>query len=75
MSAELVRAKEADSPASLPVPKIGYSIKEATKITGLGRTSLFYAVEAGKLRCFKVGRRVLFSLKHLEDFMASYEKK
>lgn len=55
------------------VNKVSYSIKEATQITGLGRTTLWQAVEDGRLRCFKVGRRVLFSLEHLQEFLKSYE--
>ena len=56
-------------------PKLGYSFKEAQKITGVGRTTLWKAIDEGRLKCFRVGRRVLFSLKHLQDFMESYESK
>ena len=55
------------------LPKIGYSIKEAEKITGLGRTTLWKAIEEGRLKCFKVGRRRIFSLAHLEEFLKLYE--
>lgn len=59
---------------SVPVlPKLGYSIKEAVAITGVGRTTLWKAIDEGKLKCFKVGRRRLFSIQHLEDFLELYE--
>jgi excisionase family DNA binding protein len=55
------------------LPQIGYSIREAQKITGLGRTTLWKAIEEGRLKCFKVGRRRIFSLSHLEEFLKLYE--
>lgn len=58
-----------------PLTKLGHSFKEATKITGLGRTTLHYAVQKGKLKCFKIGRRVLFSPEHLKEFMESHEQR
>lgn len=74
MSAELV-LDHVDNQASITaaLPKVGYNMAEALKITGLGRTTLWEAVSKGELKCFKVGRRTLFSLKHLEDFMALYD--
>jgi excisionase family DNA binding protein len=71
MSAEPVLTEvENQSPVRVSLPKVGYSMKEAQKITGLGKTTLWEAIAKGELKCFKVGRRTLFSLKHLEDFMA-----
>ncbi|MCI0485017.1 MAG: helix-turn-helix domain-containing protein [Blastocatellia bacterium] len=61
-------------PVGAALPKVGYSYKEAQAITGLGRTSLWKAMKDGRLKCFKVGRRRLFSPKHLSDFMKSCEK-
>lgn len=74
MSAELVM-DQVESPLPIPasLPKVGYSIKEAQKITGLGKTTLWEAIADGRLKCFKVGRRTLFSLKHLEDFLALHD--
>lgn len=37
---------------STTLPKLGYSVKEAEKITGLGRTTLWKAVEERRLKCF-----------------------
>jgi excisionase family DNA binding protein len=66
-------ANEVVKPYSPLLPKIGYSIKEAEKITGLGRTTLWKAIDEGRLKCFKVGRRRIFSLEHLEEFLKHYE--
>lgn len=74
MSAELVMDQvESQSPVTASLPKVGYSMKEAQTITGLGKTTLWEAIANGKLKCFKVGRRTLFSMKHLEDFMALHD--
>lgn len=73
MSAEPVMRETEQSLAIPSLPKVGYSMKEAQKITGLGKTTLWEAIAKGELKCFRVGRRTLFSLKHLEDFMALYE--
>ncbi|MFP5262024.1 MAG: helix-turn-helix domain-containing protein [Blastocatellia bacterium] len=65
----------AENVSNSPVlPKIGFSIKEAQKITGLGRTTLWKALNDGRLKYFSVGRRKLFSIEHLQDFLKSYEK-
>jgi excisionase family DNA binding protein len=74
MSAEPVLEQVENPPLiNASLPKVGYSMKEAQKITGLGKTTLWEAIADGELKCFKVGRRTLFSLKHLEDFMALYD--
>jgi excisionase family DNA binding protein len=74
MSAEAVlNQTENQTPIEVGLPKVGYSMKEACGITGLGKSTLWEAVGDGTLKCFKVGRRTLFSLKHLEDFMALYD--
>ena len=55
------------------VGRLGLSVKEAISITGLGRTTLWKAIRKGKLKCFKVGRRVLFSPAHLQEFLQAHE--
>jgi len=61
-------------PIPLALAKLGHSVKEAERITGLGRTTLWKAIRAGKLGCFKVGRRVLFSSEHLQEFLKAHEQ-
>jgi Helix-turn-helix domain len=45
--------------AKLAAPKIGYTIKEAVGVTGLGRTSLYLAIRLGELRVVKKGARTI----------------
>jgi excisionase family DNA binding protein len=74
MSSEAMAIETANNTGGMALPKLGYSIKEAEKITGLGRTTLWKAINNGRLKCFRAGRRVLFSLDHLTDFLKSYER-
>ena len=74
MSSEAASAVSAAKLGGASIPKIGYSVKEAVELTGLSRTTLYEAVEDGRLKCFKYGRRKLFSLEHLSAFLKLYEK-
>jgi excisionase family DNA binding protein len=48
----------------------GYYTKESAKFyTGLSQRTLEYAVSEGKLRAFKVGKRVLFAKEDLDRFV------
>jgi excisionase family DNA binding protein len=40
-------------------PRIGYSIKEAASVSGLGRTTLYAAVRQRELRVVKRGARTI----------------
>ena len=75
MRREAINADAITESVNESLPQIGYSIREAQKITGLGRTTLWKAMEEGRLKCFKVGRRRIFSLLHLEEFLKHYESK
>jgi excisionase family DNA binding protein len=74
MNTELEISGGANSSQVAALPKLGYSVREAEKITGLGRTTLWKAIDEGRLKCFRVGRRVLFSEDHLRSFLAAYER-
>lgn len=45
------------------------SIADAVKIVGLGRTSLYAAIAAGKLKTRKSGRRTLIETAALRQFI------
>ena len=47
-------------------PAIAYSIKEACRISSLGRTSLYALIAAGKLQSRKVGKRTLIPAESLQ---------
>ena len=53
--------------------KIAYSYREVIEATGLGRTFLSESVRKGKLKSYRVGRRRLFSVAHIKEFLASFE--
>ena len=53
--------------------QLAFSLKEACKITGLSRTTLWKAIRNRKLACYKVGRRVLVSRQHIQDYLAIHE--
>lgn len=47
--------------------RIAYSVDEASKATGLGRTTLYGLMSAGRLRSCKIGNRRLI---RAQDLMA-----
>jgi excisionase family DNA binding protein len=55
--------------ASMNVPKLTYSIPEACEALQISRTTLWKLVRSRRLKPVRIGRRVLFSLKTLEDFL------
>ncbi len=48
-----------------------YSIMEATKVTGVGRTCLYQEINQGRLRAVKRGRRTLILAQDLQAWLAS----
>jgi excisionase family DNA binding protein len=48
-----------------------YSIEEARKVTGVGRTVLYEEIKAGRLRAVKRGRRTLILAEDLRRWLAS----
>ena len=50
---------------------LAVSMAEAVKILGLGRTSLYSAIAAGKLKTRKYGRRTLVETEALRSFIAA----
>ena len=48
---------------------LAISISEAVRMCGLGRTSLYAAIAAGKLRTKKSGRRTLVETAALRQFI------
>jgi excisionase family DNA binding protein len=49
--------------------------KEAAKALGLSLVTLWNLRKAGKLGYYKVGRRIMYSQKHLDEFLKSAEVK
>ena len=53
--------------------KVGYSINEVCKMTGLCRQSVYNQINSGHLRSYKVGKRRLISPGALDDWVSAKE--
>jgi excisionase family DNA binding protein len=51
-------------------PKIGYSIREACRVSSLGRTTLYNHIAAGRLRAVRVGGRTIIPAEALHALIA-----
>ena len=54
--------------------RLTYTIKEACVIIGISRTTLWEAIRKGRIGCYRVGRRVLFSEEQMIGFLKLHEK-
>jgi hypothetical protein len=50
---------------------LAYTIADATKISGLGRSTIYAAIGTGKLDARKAGGRTLITAQSLRDFIAN----
>jgi excisionase family DNA binding protein len=53
--------------------QLSFSIEEVQNLTGLGRTKVYAAINAGVLRARKFGKRTIILKEDLEAFLASLE--
>jgi excisionase family DNA binding protein len=53
--------------------KIGYSVADVCKMTGLCRQSIYNQINSGHLRSFKVGKRRLISPQALDEWVIAQE--
>ena len=53
--------------------QISLSIEEARAVTGIGKTKLYAAINAGQLKARKFGKRTLILRDDLNAFLASLE--
>ena len=52
--------------------KIVYNLKEVMEITGLSRTTIWKAVQSGRLKKAQTGiRKLLFTQRALEEFLTN----
>jgi excisionase family DNA binding protein len=54
----------------LDPPKIAYSIKEACKVSSLGRTTLYSHIAAGRLLARRIGGRTIIPVESLHALIA-----
>ena len=55
--------------ADVNAPKLTYSIREVCESLQISRTTLWKLVRSRRLKTVRIGRRVLFSLKSIDDFL------
>lgn len=48
---------------------LGYSIREACRVSSLGRTTIYSHISAGRLRATHVGRRTIISAESLRSLV------
>jgi excisionase family DNA binding protein len=53
--------------------KLAYSIKEVMELTGLGRSTIYRAIDHGQLKVRKCGRRTLVLATDLNTFLDGLE--
>jgi excisionase family DNA binding protein len=51
------------------LPKLVYTVKEACRILRVSRTTVWKLVQSKKLKAVRIGRRVLFTPKAIEEFL------
>lgn len=52
---------------------LSYTIEEATKLTGLGRTRLYEELNSGRLRAVKAGKRTLIPHAAIQEWLQNLE--
>jgi len=50
-------------------PKLVYTVEETCQILKVSRTTVWKLVRGKKLKTVRIGRRVLFTLQALQDFL------
>jgi excisionase family DNA binding protein len=65
------QASEKPTTVREPICRLAYSIDEVGRATGLGRSTIYMAIAAGKLRAVKLGRRRLVRAEDLNAFVDS----
>jgi excisionase family DNA binding protein len=55
----------------MPLDKAAYSIAEVARLSGLGRSSIYKAIQCGELKARKFGRRTMILAVDLSDWFDS----
>lgn len=59
----------------IPEKRLAYTIRDAVKATGLGRTTLYHAIADGSLRAVKRRSRTLILAEDLKAFLRALPAK
>jgi excisionase family DNA binding protein len=54
---------------------LAYSIADACKLLGVGRTTLYAAIKRGELKCRKVGRRTVITGDAMKSWLSGLPTK
>jgi excisionase family DNA binding protein len=54
---------------------LSYSVADAVKLSGVGRTALYEEIKAGRLKAHKLGRRTLILADDLQHWLAGLPRK
>lgn len=63
--------KRSDGPAA--DGKLAVSVIEAAGLAGVGRTTIYEAIQDGTLKSLKIGKRRLIRTEALRDWLAAHE--
>jgi len=58
-------------PPEIPPEKLAYTMKEAADVLGVGKSTLYKALAAGKLSAIKLGSRTLIPADALRQWVAA----
>lgn len=64
-------AREASSVRIVESDKLAFSVREASRLLGIGRGTLYTAVNQGKIPAVKFGKRTLIPATGLRDWLGS----
>ena len=64
-----VREKKNESMEEKEPEKLSVSLKEAAQMLGLSESTIHQLTLSGKIKCKKVGRRVLYPVENLKEFL------
>ena len=66
----LIRKKTSDhQPVEKESERLSVSLKEAAKMLGLSESTVHQRTLSGEIRCKRVGRRVLYPIENLKEFL------
>ena len=66
---------DSHSPALFGLRPISVRVREACRLTGIGRSKLYELIGAGEIEVFKVGTSTLIPMERLEAFITKHREK
>jgi excisionase family DNA binding protein len=66
-------ARQLPQPPAPPLPKLAYTVLEAAQVSGLGKTTIWEEISAGRLKKTRVRGRTLIREETLRAYLAQRE--